>query len=198
MKFHSFVAGVAFAALTASAHAAVIERTFDVTASDFNTLITGSPTPAPTDPVDLNFTLVFDPSVSVTSASTSGLTINSFNLPNPPYWLAYTYDSVNNYLIIATYPGVDSCANGTSSYCFTLYDSAGAAPFVYGAEQTTPSGGLWASNTVSVTASPIGGVPEPSTWALMLIGFGGLGWLALRKETSAWSVRRARRIAALP
>ena len=47
MKFHSFVAGVAFAALTASAHAAVIERTFDVTASDFNTLITGSPTPAP-------------------------------------------------------------------------------------------------------------------------------------------------------
>jgi hypothetical protein len=105
MKFHSFVAGVAFAALTASAHAAVIERTFDVTASDFNTLITGSPTPAPTDPVDLNFTLVFDPSVSVTSASTSGLTINSFNLPNPPYSLAYTYDSVNNYLIIATYPG---------------------------------------------------------------------------------------------
>ena len=28
-----------------------------------------------------------------------------------------------------------------------------------------------------------GGVPEPSTWALMLVGFGGLGWAALRKRT---------------
>jgi hypothetical protein len=69
---------------------------------------------------------------------------------------------------------------------------------VYGAEQTTTSNGLWTTNTVSVTASAIGAVPEPSTWALMLIGFGGLGWLALRKEAGAWSVRRARRIAALP
>jgi hypothetical protein len=33
-----------------------------------------------------------------------------------------------------------------------------------------------------VTASAIGGVPEPSTWALMLAGFGGLGWLGLRRR----------------
>ena len=183
MKLNLLMASAVFAVMSFGARAAVIERTFDVMASDFDTLITGSPTPAPTDPVDLNFTLLFDPSVSVTSASTSGLTINSFTLPNPPYSLAYTYDSVNNYLIVATYPlGNDSCANGTASYCFTLYDSAEAVPFVYGAVQTTPSGGIWASNTVSVAASPIGGVPEPSTWALMLTGFGAVGWLASRRH----------------
>jgi hypothetical protein len=140
MKLYVLIASVVFAAMSFGAHAATIERTFDVTASDFNTLITGSPTPAPTDPVDLDFTLVFDPSVSVTSASTSGLTINSFDLPNPPYSLAYTYDSVNGYLTVATYAGFDSCLNGTASYCTTLNDPAAAAPFANGAEQTTPSG----------------------------------------------------------
>ncbi len=182
MKFHAFVAGAAFAALTSIAHAAVIERTFDVTASGFDTLITGPSTPAPVDPVDLNFTLLFDPTVSVTSASTAGLTINSFNLPNPPYSLAYTYDSVNGYLVVATYPGVDSCLNGSASYCVTLYDPAGAAPGAYGAQQTTAPGGVWVTGNVSVTASAIGTVPEPSTWALMLIGFGGVGWLASRRR----------------
>ena len=37
--------------------------------------------------------------------------------------------------------------------------------------------GEWVAGAVTVTASAIGGVPEPSTWALMLIGFGGVGWL---------------------
>jgi hypothetical protein len=34
--------------------------------------------------------------------------------------------------------------------------------------------------------SPVTAVPEPSTWAMMLAGFGGLGWLAhaRRRKTS--------------
>ena len=91
-----------FAALTSFAHAAVIERTFDVTASSF-ALISGSSAPAPVDPVDLNFTLLIDTSMSVTSPSTAGFTINSFNLPDPPYSLEYTYDSGTGYLTVATY-----------------------------------------------------------------------------------------------
>ena len=54
MKF--LIAGAAFAVLTSVAHAAVIERTFDVTASNF-ALAAGSGDPAPVDPVTLNFTL---------------------------------------------------------------------------------------------------------------------------------------------
>ena len=61
MKLNLLMASAVFAVMSFGARAAVIERTFDVMASDFDTLITGSPTPAPTDPVDLNFTLLFDP-----------------------------------------------------------------------------------------------------------------------------------------
>lgn len=182
MKFHGFVAGVAFAGLTSFAHAAVIERTFDVTASSF-ALISGSSAPAPVDPVDLNFTLLIDTSMSVTSPSTAGFTINSFNLPDPPYSLEYTYDSGTGYLTVATYPAAnDSCAVGVASYCVTVADLTGDAPVGYGATQTTDSGGIWQTGNISVTASAIGGVPEPSTWALMLIGFGGVGWLVSRRR----------------
>jgi hypothetical protein len=30
-----------------------------------------------------------------------------------------------------------------------------------------------------------GGVPEPSTWASMLLGFAGIGFLGYRKKTRA-------------
>jgi hypothetical protein len=36
----------------------------------------------------------------------------------------------------------------------------------------------------SATASAAGAVPEPSTWAMGLLGFGGLGLLGLRKRRS--------------
>jgi hypothetical protein len=71
MKFHAFVAGAAFAALTSIAHAAVIERTFDVEASGF-TLASGPSVPAAVDPVTLNFTLIWDPS-TITAPTASGL-----------------------------------------------------------------------------------------------------------------------------
>jgi hypothetical protein len=35
----------------------------------------------------------------------------------------------------------------------------------------------------ALATPPTGGVPEPSTWALMLLGFGAVGW-AMRRRTS--------------
>jgi hypothetical protein len=31
-------------------------------------------------------------------------------------------------------------------------------------------------------------VPEPSTWAMMLVGFVGLGYAALRRKGTAWAI----------
>jgi hypothetical protein len=83
MKLKALLAAAALFAIGSAAQAATIERTFDVTASDFF-LTGGSSPPTPVDPVTLDFTLIWDPSVSVTSASTAGFTINAFNLPDPP------------------------------------------------------------------------------------------------------------------
>ncbi len=186
MKLNPLLAGFVFATMSFGAQAATIERTFDITASDFF-LSSGSSTPTPVDPVTLDFTLIWDPSVSVTSASTAGFTINSFNLPNPPYSLAYTYDSSTETLAVATYPRVNSCLVGDTAFCVFLNDAAGAAPFANGATQAISFTGLWDSNTVVVTASSLA-APELSTWALMLIGFGGVGWLGYRSRRTAAGV----------
>jgi hypothetical protein len=34
-------------------------------------------------------------------------------------------------------------------------------------------------------ASQVGGVPEPSTWAMMILGFAGIGFMAYRRRSSA-------------
>ncbi len=173
MKFKYLIASIVFAATSSSAHAALIERTFDLTAADF-TLTGGSPTPAPVDPVELIFRVVFDLSVTVSPATTTGLTIEYFNLPNPPYSLAFVYDSSTGYLTVATYPFLDGCDVGAASFCTTLGDPTGPAPIAYGTTQVTSSDGIWQTDHVSVGVLP---VPEPSTWALTLVGFGGMGWL---------------------
>jgi PEP-CTERM motif len=58
-----------------------------------------------------------------------------------------------------------------------LYSGAEGSPtFLPGVYQLTSFSGNMDTLTLSVA-----GVPEPSTWALMLIGFSGLGWAALRR-----------------
>jgi len=176
MKFHAFVAGVAFAALTSIAHAATIERTFDVEASGF-TLAAGPSDPAAVDPVTLNFTLIWDPSV-VTAPTTSGLTVNSFSLP---YSSVFASDTGGNIALGRTLANATDClVGGGDTYCLFMANSTGANPTADFFQFTT-SNGEWVAGSVTVTASPLG-TPEPSTWALMLVGFGGVGWLASRRR----------------
>ena len=176
MKFHAFVAGAAFAALTSFAHAAVIERTFDVTASNF-VLAVGSGDPAAVDPVTLNFTLIWDPS-AVTAPTTSGLTVNAFSLP---YSSVFASDAAGNVGLGRTLANATDClVGGGLTYCLIMSDSTGAQPTA--AFDQFTANGEWVADSVTVTASAIGGAPEPSTWALMLIGFGGVGWLVSRRR----------------
>jgi PEP-CTERM motif len=42
------------------------------------------------------------------------------------------------------------------------------------------------NNTVTASLEPVsvpGSVPEPSTWAMMLLGFAGLGFMAYRRKS---------------
>jgi PEP-CTERM motif len=65
----------------------------------------------------------------------------------------------------------------TSTYLGATFASLGVTPgqYVY----TWGSGDHADSFTINIGASP---VPEPSTWAMMLIGFAGLGYAALKHK----------------
>jgi PEP-CTERM motif len=177
MKLNLLMAGAVSAAMTASAPAATIERTFDVTASGFVfNPDEGPDTPAPIDPVDLTFTLIFDPSVAIAPTS-EGLTINSFNLPYP---LSYAADGTGE-LFIGTFPTSFGCDNEPASFCVIITNAGGPIPGGLVAFETTVTNGLWSTGNVTVTASAIEVVPEPSTWAMMLLGFMGLGYAGYRR-----------------
>jgi hypothetical protein len=181
MHLRALIAGAAFAGVSFSANAEVIERTFDITASDFE-LILGPDTPAPVDPVELNFTVIFNPS-AVIEPTTNGLTINSFTLSNPPYSSMFSYDGGGTLTVATTTVFPNACGNPPNSYCIFIDNSAGASPTSSGGFiELTSSGGYWESQSTVVTAGPITIVPEPSTWAMMLLGFASLGFAGYRQR----------------
>jgi hypothetical protein len=68
----------------------------------------------------------------------------------------------------------------SSTYLDATISSLGLTPgaYVFG----WGSGAHADTFTIDVVASPPPAVPEPSTWAMMLIGFAGLGYAAVRKR----------------
>jgi hypothetical protein len=45
----------------------------------------------------------------------------------------------------------------------------------------SPSGGYYNPGEIFLSGG-VSAIPEPSTWAMMILGFGGLGWLAYRRK----------------
>jgi hypothetical protein len=156
MKLNALIAGVAFAVISSSAQAATIERTFDIVASGFF-LASGSSTPAPVDPVELNFTLIFDPS-GVIAPTTSGLTINAFTLPYPSIFATdgAGHLALGQILMSAT----DCQVGGGDTYCLLMTGPASESPTA-SFDQLT-SEGDWLAASVTVTASPIGAMATPN------------------------------------
>lgn len=153
------------ATIGASAHASTVTRTFDITASEFY-LIFGSGSPAPIDPVYFDFTVSLDPT-DVIGPTTTGLTVNYFNLPDA---VEFTYAPGDDLTLVA-YAGFDTCGVNANSFCLFIGNPFSASP-TYIFDQGTSSGDVWDPQNITATVSAI---PETATWTLMLIGFSGLG-----------------------
>jgi hypothetical protein len=84
--------------------------------------------------------------------------------------------------------GTDFVAEALQNPAFETYDlktafplTAGTPEFILQVFQTDPLGGIFAPTLEFDSASAISfqattGVPEPSTWAMLLLGFAGLGF----------------------
>ena len=96
------------------------------------------------------------------SGSTAGAYLDAFFAPA-------TLSSLSIY-------GRTDCCDTRDIYNVTIFDAAGRPLY---------SGVLDADNADHVGTvvfdQPVTGIPEPETWALMLMGFGGLGALARRR-----------------
>lgn len=166
------------------AHAASIVRTYDIEASRF-VQVFGSDTTHPQDPVHLNITLAFDNSVD-SGITTAGLTVNAFDLP---YGVEYAYTIFADSLSLATdLVASDTCKPGHGTFCAFIHDATSANPtliFFNNSLNTTPQN-VWVAETLSLKFTDAPGiegpgVPEPATWAMMLVGFAGMG-AALRRR----------------
>jgi len=151
-----------------------------------------SPAGAPADTEvtlsQLTESVVFTPfSASVPGFSGVVATPTSFVFdPTPTLDLLFGFDSVFNTIFTLEGPGLDSFSLGSTSYSqsFPIGGTEAAIP----SDFTTVVGGQTfdievLTSPVTLTASvPVASsTPEPATWAMMLVGFGGLG-VAMRSR----------------
>jgi PEP-CTERM motif len=180
---------------TGAANAALVHDLVTFTASNFETDVGSSP--APVDPVTGSFTISFDPTLSYTD-ETAGITLTpgSLNIALGST-LSFSYNAPTS-MLPATTLVVGGISDGaqqvqfnpsTDDFWLFINDFAVTPSFdQVGYSQTAVSSdNLFDSISGGVTVTPItpGGVPEPSTWAMMLVGFVGIGFLGYRKTVKA-------------
>ena len=96
------------------------------------------------------------------------------------------YDSTHDLILWTTlgHSADSSSVLGPGNYFLGVVTASGDPPISSGIFTLSPNG------TTSVSAGPIFGpiessVPEPSTWAMMILGFAGIGFMTNRRRKSA-------------
>jgi hypothetical protein len=179
------------------AHAGSVTETYDFSLGGFADFF-GNATP-PITSITGSFTLTFDPNVP-TFTSTSGIVVNSLSdtfiaspiafsvFPGTPYFIA----------IGGSQTGAAATEPGTNDFELSLqFINAGFLhdPIIAPCKSGNGCGAaginaLGSNYTLTVdpnsafyaTTGSVSAVPEPSTWAMMLLGFAGIGFMAYRRK----------------
>jgi hypothetical protein len=156
-------------------------------ATDFQTINI----PAPVNPVTGSFTISFDPTLDYTD-STTGISLNSLNIVLGST-LSFTYNHTNDFLQVgglANGAGTIQYSPSTDDFYLQIFGLGAGTPTFnqLGYTQTSYSSDNYfytLNQTGTVSATPItAAVPEPSTWAMLLLGFTGIGFLAYRRKSA--------------
>ena len=182
-----------------AANAALVHDLVTFTASGFTSAF-GQP--VPTDPVTGSFTITFDPTQTYID-QTAGITLDSLNISLGSA-LAFDYSPTGNTHGAADELVVGGLQDGADSVFLspTVFDDFYLHILTYSSTPTFQQVGYTTSSATpnsnyfftdlpnsgagSVTVTPItGSTPEPATWAMMLAGFAGLGFLGYRQSAKA-------------
>jgi hypothetical protein len=91
----------------------------------------------------------------------------------------------DGYEVVLALAELDPAFGGNPNYLLAYADQNGDFPAAGIARTIFPDDnrhGRWMSNLDSITV--LQAVPEPSTWAMMVLGFAGLGFLAYRRRST--------------
>jgi hypothetical protein len=203
MKLKPALLGALLAsALVAPAKAAVVTWTYDFSLSDFAGGHAGGPSPFGT--ISGSFTLTFDNAVTQIN-QTVGLTINSLTGVTVDTPLAFSYFPFNGayFITVGGLPSSGTLLFNTNDFSLSLKfadpNSLDSPSFSLCAEPGFSCGTLsqpsWFASGATVSSvadvfsaragtieATAGAVPEPSTWAMLILGFAGVGAMAYRRS----------------
>jgi PEP-CTERM motif len=159
----------------ASASAAVVIRTYTFKASNF---FLAAATP-PVAPVTGSFTIGFDDAANIFDAP--GTVTNSLNIPvDSPILFTHETGPFGFVRFGGSQNGSGTLVLGTNDILFQYSLTFGGVLFY--SSSSTPSANFFTTDVTVTVTDGISAVPEPSSWAMMLAGFGAIGWGMRRKH----------------
>ena len=130
----------------------------------------------PVDPVVGDFTITFDPTLDYVN-ETVGITGKSLNIALDSA-LAFSYSTNDGILRVGGIEnGVSQIAGFTNDF-FLDIGAISTTPLFLGLSYVQGTNQIFESDRIggSVNVTPVPpGVPEPTTWVMMLLGFASLG-----------------------
>lgn len=133
--------------------------------------------------VDLDFNIAFDNSADV-SATTSGLSVLNFSLVGYPISYAYSRSTDTLYLATIFTPSGYRLDRNQKTIGIRIGSATSSGASVFPFAYTNGAGSLYSAfDDTEITISEIkSAVPEPSSWMMMILGFGAVGY-AMRRKT---------------
>jgi hypothetical protein len=181
MRIKSSIVAFLLAASTfvpAASRAELVTQTYTFSYSDFHADggfdFGAIPPPAPLDPWTGSFAVTYDPSVN----NDVGSPVDSFSSNHDFGSFSFVYDG--GALIVGTDCGGGGC--GLNGFLVSAAFGDGLAGYSEGA------GFLFLGSGSLTLVGEVTAVPESSTWAMMILGFAGVGFMAYRRRSNPASM----------
>ena len=169
--------GLCGVAAPASAASYIVAETIGSTGHVNGSIVTDGATGTLTNANIISWNLLVQgggSSITLTNANSS-LSVLGTSLTATASALSFNYSNPSNSYIIFQFGGVGGgnpywCNATNAGLC---YQGATAAPVYY--NDSTTQVEARSGTEVIASAAAIGAVPEPATWAMMILGFGAVG-----------------------
>jgi PEP-CTERM motif len=182
-KIMAACAGTLLALASSPATAAIVARTFTFSATDFAYPVAATTPPYAT--VSGSFTIQFDDTLTY-SGATAGITLDSLNLPIVPSALTFDYAPASPFLNVSNVRTTPFAIGPNPNFTLSIFGATTANPVMGMFSYTAPSFniGPFVARTNRLSFTPaIAAVPEPTTWTMLITGFGLSGVLLRRRKS---------------